>query len=314
MRERNRINLSIMTILALLPLISCATKSISTEPTLISTTMPLPQITPPPTISDVPTFSPEIAYLELENLLKNDCGLPCFAGITPGETLLVDASRTLFPFTGISNWTSLSEKGGQLGVNLPKEGLILNLFFQIDSLRDSNQVDLFRVSTEALWEIEQGNYQWVYDGEPYHEVFSAYSLQKVLATYGRPSEIFMTVEINEGEYNSPDFVLFWLLYPEKGFIAKYTSNADELDDVVYGCPSKTFVELWLFPPYETNSYKEELLTFDQELGYIFPIASPRTKTLSDGMGMTIEEFYQMFNQPTTQCLETPSSNWPNWWR
>lgn len=331
MQHRCKFSLIVFVSVVSLSLFSCSTQSSITEPALTLTNTPSPQITstalnlststvvsltitPPPTISGISTLSPEKAYIELEGLLKNDCGLPCFGGITPGETLLINASKSLFPFTGISDWTSLSEKGGQLGVNLPKEGLILNLFFQIYSSRDSDQVDLFRVSTEALREIEKGNYQWVYDAEPYHEVFSAYSLQRVLATYGRPSEVFMTVEINEGEYNSPDFVLLWLLYPEKGFIAKYTSNADERDGIVYGCPSKTFVELWLFPPHETDSYKEELLTFDQELGYVFPVASPRTKTISDGMGMTIDEFYQMFNQPTTQCLETPSSNWPNWWR
>lgn len=314
MRERNRLNLSIITLLALLPLISCVTKSNSTEPILISTIMPLPQITPLPTILGVPTFAPEEAYIELEYLLKKDCGLPCFAGITPGKTLLVDASKTLLPFIGISDWASMGDTGGQLGIDFLKEDLILNLFFQVYPSENGGQVQFFSVFTEALQKIEEGNYQWVYDAKPYHEVFGAYSLQNVLITYGKPSEIFMTVEINEGEYNSPDFVLLWLMYPQKGFIAKYTANAEVMDDIVYGCPSKTFIELWLFPPYSDELYKEELLAFDKGLGYVLPKPSPRTKTISDGIDMTVDEFYEIFSQPTDQCLESFSSNWPNWWR
>jgi len=331
MRERSNFSLSIFVLLALLSLISCTIRSNTVEPALTLTNTSSPQIVsptvslststvipstiaPPPTISGISTLSPEKAYLEIEELLKSDCGLPCFANIIPGETLLVDAGKTFLPFTSISNWTSLSERGGQIGIDLPKEDLILNLNFQIYSSKNDNQVQLLSVTTEALKEIEKSSYQWVYDAKPYHEIFGAYSLQNVLITHGKPSEIYMTVEINEAEYDSPDFVLLWVMYPQKGFIAKYTTNAEVVDEIVHGCPSKTFVELWLFPPYSDEKYIEELLVFDESLGYVLPEPSPRTKTILDGLDMTVDEFYQVFSQLTNQCLETPSSNWPNWWR
>jgi hypothetical protein len=119
----------------------------------------------------------------------------------------------------------------------------------------------------------------------------------------------MTVEIYDYEAGAPDYVIWWLMYPEKGFIAKYTANAEVLDGMVRGCPSKTFVELWLFSPYANDGYKEDLLPFDMELGYVLPMPSIRTKPISDGIGMTIDEFYQVFSQPTDQCLETPRRNW-----
>jgi len=313
-----------------LSLFSCIVQPSGIEPVLTLTNTPLPKITsteislptpavvpltiiPPPTISGISTLSPENAYLELESLLKNDCGLPCFAGITPGGSLLIDASKKLLPFSAISDWNTLNEMGGQFGITYPKDGVDMRIFIDPESTKDSNYVEVLIVRTEALQKIEDG-YLMAYDANPYHKIFGVYSLQNILATYGLPTEIYMTVEINEGEYNSPDFVLLWLLYPEKGFIAKYIGNADEIDGTVYGCPSKMFVELWLFPPYKDNRYKEELLSFDENLGYVFPAASPRTKSIFDGMDMTIDEFYQMFNQPTTQCLETPSGNWINWWR
>lgn len=314
----------------LLSLISCTAYPSVTKPVvtltntpslqITSTVVSLPSptavpltITPLPTISGVETLSPESAYLELEELIKNDCGLPCFAGITPGETLLIDASKTLLPFDGISDWNSLSEKGGQFGINYPKGDLIFNLFFEILSSRNENRVQLLHVSTEALREIE-GGYLLVYDAKSYHELFRAYSLQNVLATYGKPSEVYMTVEINEAEYDSPDFVLLWLLYPEKGFISKYTANAEVIDSIVHGCPSKTFIELWFFHPYDNNKYKEDLLPFDMTLGYVLPTPSIRTKPISEGLDMSLDEFHKLFSQPKNQCLETPQSIWPEWWR
>jgi len=333
MREINRFGLFTVLLLALLSLNSCITQSSIAEPTMTLINTPSPQITstlvnsltltsplptftlaPPPTISGISTLSARNAHLELETLLKNDCGLPCFAGITPGKTLLIDASKTLLPFSGISNWNSLGERGGQLSIDYPKEDLIFILSFQIQSSKNEKHVQLLNIFTEALQEVGERSYQWVYDAKPYHEVFGAYSLQNILATYGEPTEIYMTVEINEAEYDAPDFVLLWLLYPEKGFIAKYTGNANEIDGIVCGCPSNTFVELWLFSPYNDEKYKEDLLPFDMELGYVLPEPSPRTKSISDGMDMTVHEFFQIFSQPTNQCLETPSSNWPNWWR
>ena len=331
MRETNRFGLVTVLLLALLSLLSCTTESNTDEPTLQSTNSHLPQntstasssptstvlpltSTPVSAILGISTLSPDKVYLELEDLFKYDCGLPCFAEITPGETLLIDASKTLLPFSGISNWNSLSERGGQLSIDYPKDDLIFILSFQIQSSKNEKHVQLLNVFTEALQEVGERSYQWVYDAKPYHEVFSVYSLQNVLATHGKPSEIYVTVEINEGEQTSPDFFSLWLMYPEKGFIAKYITNADETDGTVYGCPSKTFVELWLFPPYNNEKYKEDLLPYDMDLGYILPEPSPRTKSISDGIDMTVDEFYQIFSQPTNQCLETPSSNWQNWWR
>lgn len=323
MKNNRRHENEAFVLVLLLSLMSCAVKPSVTEPVLSLTSTPLKQVTLTavsivstnavlptslPTMSGIETLSPENASIELENLLKNDCGLSCFAGITPGETLLIDASRTFLPFSSVSDWNSLSERGGQFGINYPKGNIILNLFFEIYSLKSENYVQFLHVFTEALRKIE-GGYEWVYDANPYHEILALYSLQNVFATYGKPSEIYVTVEINEAEYDSPDFVLLWLLYPEKGFIAKYTANAEVVDGIVRGCPSKAFVELWFFNPYENDSYKEDLLLFDETLGYVLPIPSIRTKPISDGLDMSLDEFYQKFSRSSNQCLEAPESIW-----
>jgi hypothetical protein len=182
MRERKNFSLTIFVLLVLLSLISCTARQNDVEPNLILTTTPVSQITstplslpistdipptivPPPTISGISTLSPEKAYLELEDLLKNGCDLPCFAGITPGKTLLIDASKTLLPFSGISNWNSLGERGGQQSIDYPKDDLIFILSFQIQSSKNEKHVQLLNVFTEALQEVGERSYQWVYDAK-----------------------------------------------------------------------------------------------------------------------------------------------------
>jgi hypothetical protein len=188
----------------LLSLISCTGQPNITEPVLTLTNTPLSQITstvlslltstiisptisPLPTITVVSTLSPENAYLELENLLKNGCELSCWAGITPGKTLAIDASKALLPFSGISNWTSLSETGGEISLEYPKDELIIGMFIKLLSAKDEDRVQLLNISTQALRKIGEGSYQSVYDAQPYHELLGDYSLQSVLATCGKPS-------------------------------------------------------------------------------------------------------------------------------
>jgi hypothetical protein len=327
MQNTNKFIFIIPVLTVLLFLFSCTAQPSITEPALTLTNRPLPQITstalslptsivtsltitPMPTLKAVWTFPPENAYLELEDLLKNGCELPCWADITPGVTFLADASKTLLPFSGISNWNSVTETGGQLSLNYPKDGLSIGLFIQLLSSKEEDRVQLLSIFTQALREIKRGSYQSIYEAQPYHELLRAYSMQNVMATYGKPSEIYVTVEINDAEYDAPDFVMWWLMYPEKGFIAKYTANAEVVDAMVHGCPSKTFVELWLFSPYSNDEYKVDLPPFDMTLEYILPIPSIRTKPISYGIEMTIDQFYQVFSQPTNQCLETPRSKCP----
>lgn len=312
----------VLPIFALLLLLSCLAKPLANTPLpqITSTVVSSPSLSivplltttssPVPTLTAIPTLSPENAYLKLEDFLKNDCRLPCWAGITPGETPLIDASRTMSSFKSISNWYSLGELGGEIGMGYPKGEFIVDFFVKLLSSKDENRVQLLNISTQAFRKIGEGSYQLVYDAQPYHKLLAAYSLQSVLVTYGKPSEIYMTVEIYDTEPGAPDFVMLWLMCPEKGFIAKYTANAEVVDGIVHGCPSKTFVELWLFSPYSNEKYKEDLLPFDMELGYVLPMSSIRTKPISEGIDMSLDEFYQLFSKLTNQCLETPRSKWP----
>jgi len=193
MQNTNKIIFIILVLIVLLSLFSCTEQPSITGPASTLTNSPVPEITstlrnsptftaisitmtPLPTISGISTLPPENAFIALEDLLKNDCGLPCWAGITPGETLLIDASNALLPFSGISNWNSLGRRGGQISIDYPKDDLIFIMSFEILSSKNDNRVQLLHIFSEALREIEQGSYLLVYDAKPYHEMFGAYSL------------------------------------------------------------------------------------------------------------------------------------------
>jgi len=251
MRVRNRFCFFFFVFLALLSQISCAAKSSAAEPPLVLTITPLPQTTSTSTEKPIeatpsifPTLDPDSAYAELEKIFRNNrCELPCWWGIEPGTTSISDAETKLNGYYRIAPSKVI------------KDGLLLDLSVSILHQENMSKVNAIRIHEQVLRKIPDG-YEWVYDEQTYADLLGAYSLQSVLNTFGSSSNVFSTVQVNIGESTSPDFMIIWLLYPEQGFIAKYTANAELNNDIVTGCPTKSFFDLWLFPPDRSESYKQ----------------------------------------------------------
>ena len=312
MLDRNRFGLSIFVLLAFLSLVSCTTISNATEPPLILPNTTVLQITLTPTEimteesnvieatpTMLPTLDPESAYAELEKMFRNNrCEFPCWWGIEPGTTSISDAETKLNGYYRIAPSKVI------------KDGLRLLLDVSILQQANIPQVNAIRIHEEVLRKITNGS-EWAYDERAYTDLLGAYSLQSVLKTFGSPSNIFSTVQINIGESTSPDFMIIWLLYPEKGFVAKYTANAQLNNNIVSGCPSQSFFDLWLFPPDRSENYKQ-LRQLDPDLAYIFPALPPQTKPISEAFGISIDKFYEIFTESNNKCLETPYSIWPGW--
>ena len=308
MKERNKFCLSVFAFLALLSLISCKVKASATEPVMISTNTRLPQLTPTSTNTKTviettstifPTLDPDSAYVELEKLFSvNRCELPCWWGIKPGITSISEAETKLNGYYKIAPSKVI------------RDGLLLYLSVSILQQENTPLVGLIRVVEQVLREVT-GGYERAYDQQVYADLLGVYSLKSILNSYGRPTDIFATVEIYNSEANAPDFMMIWLLYPEKGFIAKYTANAELNNDIVMGCPTKSFFTLWLFPLDKNRDY-EQLRQLDPDLGYIFPTLSERTKPVSEAFGISVDEFYEMFAESNDPCLETPYNIWPGW--
>ena len=306
MQERNKFSLSILVLLALLSLISCTPKTSATKPPLTLINTPLPQVTSTSTEMIIeatptifPTLDPDSAYAELEKIFRdNHCKLPCWWGIEPGKTSAPDAESKLKGYYRIAPSEVL------------KDGLLLDLGVSIVQQENFPQVNAIRIREQVLRKIT-GGYDWVYDEHTYTDLLGAYSLKSILNTYGLPSKIFATVEIYVSEANAPDFMMIWLLYAEKGFIAKYTANAELNNEIVTGFPTKSFFTFWLFSPDTSENYKQ-LNQLDPDLGYLFPTLSERTKPISEAFGISVDKFYTTFTESNDECLETPYRIWPGW--
>lgn len=306
MRYRKESSFAIFVLVTLLFLISCTAKPNSTEQPLTLTNTPTQQTSPTSTEvvieatpTHIPTLHPDSAYTELENIFaENSCEFPCWWEIVPEVTSISEAESKLNRYYNL------------LPSDVIKDGL--RLLFDVSILQQENisQVNAIRVREEVLRPITDG-YEWVYDEQTYTQLLGTYSLRSILNKYGRPADVFATVEIYNTEPTAPDFMMIWLLYPEKGFIAKYTANAELNNEVVTGCPTQSFFTFWLFPPDASENYKQ-LKQLDPNLVYIFPALSERTKPISEAFGISVDKFYETFTESNDKCLETPYKIWPGW--
>jgi len=302
MRYSKKSSLAIFVLVTLLFLISCTAKPNTTEQPLILTNTPTQQISPTPTEviieatpTYIPTLNPDSAYKELENIFaENSCELPCWWGIEPGVTLVSEADNRLNRYYQLTRSEVIRDAAR----------LVLNI-----SLLPEKSKEIYAIYVE---QFILRDYEFAYEEQIYSSLLGTYSLQSILKTYGHPSDIFATVEIYNSEPTAPDFMMIWLLYPEDGIIVKYTANAELNNEVVKGCPTKSFFTFWLFPQGDDESYQKLEQLRIPFVNYLFPTLSPRTKPISEAFGISNDEFYQTFVKPTDTCLETPYNIWPEW--
>ena len=88
---------------------------------------------------------------------------------------------------------------------------------------------------------------------------------------------------------------------------RYSSIGERIGNKVQGCPSKSFISLWLLAPKEVSSYQEILTTLAP---HSWEGNFPYTKTLEEAAQMNPQDFYKIFKDPGDQCLKTLLQIWP----
>lgn len=266
----------------------------SLSPTPLLITIPTVTTTISPTVSLQPiesstptavaTLSPDEGHARVLDLLANNsgCHLPCWWGITPGQTSWESAKLFFLQFDP-EIWSNppFAE------VEIPSED---GFYGDLNQIRvrfilQGNQITAMRVS--GLKD-------------------SPYLLGKLLNVYGKPEEIWIqTFSQDVGTNVAFTIVLF---YPKNGFAAVY-SEWTEIEfgsSIIRGCLGKD-PGLFLWNPGEKITLKEFGEMFEWDITDYEPYLS-----LDEATGMDIETFYQTYKDAQgLVCLETPRELWPN---
>ena len=259
--------------MALLPTI----QFIPTEPTAPLT--PLPTNTLPP----LPTLSPEEAMAEVQRLYEtnNDCLLPCWWGIVPGQTDWITAKRFFESFSQITEpFAPPTEPLWGVYIYLPT--------------KEISAPHHYRIYGDIIIEMEG-----------YIQMTPLFDPTTILATYGPPSEVRVAGGDN-----------LFFFYPEQGFLLQYeltdangvtNENREVINGVLHSCFVKPTTYLVVWSPADTFTFSERL---EQTTHFNYYEDVPGLP-LEEATGMTIDTFYQTFqNAEPPLCLDTPESLWP----
>lgn len=262
----------------------------------------------------VPTLPTENARERLLELLatNGDCRLPCLWGITPAKSTNQEAQLILYPLGSISEPELIEFRKG-LGTISPSyiEGdLSLNTWVAYLYGDDGFVSHIgFRVLEEKITKDSSGN--WVskmpiYGSSTFIKRVQYYSLSHLLSEQGIPSSVMIASSgssINRSGSINFDIVV---LYPNQGIWARYTTsiNEDQVGSIIISCPINSHIEMNLYPPGNPDSFYTLLEKTD------WSITKNSYKPLEEATSMSVEEFYQTFQNLTDKCIETPAKLWP----
>jgi len=275
-------------------LTATSTQLATSTPSLTSTT--LPTATPLPTKTSTPTplstLPADQAQALMLDLFRNNagCRLPCWWGITPGQTSWETAQRFLATFaSGIKQGSSAEHHFYIVYFIVPAEIYPYVVEFYPVLTQDYDVID----DIVEVIEVAPG-------------LVPNYDLAEFLKTYGPPAEIWLRTYryAREGDLQF-DVVLF---YPKQGILARYATQAQVVGSRVRGCPQQrpaAILALWS---------PERELTFSEATSQTGDIRNETWwpyRPLQEATGMDEATFYQTFQSPNnSKCLETPADLWP----
>jgi hypothetical protein len=282
----------------------------------IPTFTPFPS--PIPTSTLLPTLSTGDAFKYMENLMKNsdNCQLPCWMGISPGQSIMDIRTQ----FTILSSVTKQSLFGvntndwviGGAIILFPRKDVTFEIVNNYLSKIGDGNISVIAFSTRSYSEESDLASGDVYGNLDYLEVFSQYTVSRILSKYGEPDQIYILGSLrNDKLPETPgwgdDFVLY-LWYPSKGIFLNYQMAVSGSGDNYRFCPSDAFISGNLMKGDPGSGYKDILMRLGETYQHILS-GSPYIKTPQDAFDMTNEDFYKLFSVPTNRCLETPKSIW-----
>lgn len=251
-------------------------------------------ITAYPTITLRPTLTPLEAEKEVINLLQSngECKLPCFWGITPGQTSVELVHSSLHAYLSIALEDFLfSEKGGGVGIIIPETDFLLSTHLTIRNHDNLQQQDIIRWLQIDFSIYDKDSHNAIYDSLVINRYFKYYTLSNLLAIYGKPTNVYINFENDMGLH---EYYLF-LDYTDSGWVAMLKMPLSQEGNFFVGCPALAFTRLWLWSSEDIETAKE--------FGFIENI---NLKSIDEATSLSLNEFYNQFKKSSnTQCLISP---------
>lgn len=219
------------------------------------------------------------------------CRLPCWWGLTPGQTRWETAQELLTALDmGIHAYGEETDSLRSYDVTALGSGL---RFAQNYVLQDGV---ITRILVTASPAHGYGDAQFAQDWHPYR-------LSQILAVYGAPQQVFLLTYRSGPDSPLPYYLL--VFYPAQGFLVYYTGNRIQAGDALSICPMQSEIILLLWPPGEYASLAEAI---PQPNPFFHPAED--YAPIQEVTEMSVEVFYDRFKDADEQtCFETPGDLW-----
>jgi hypothetical protein len=230
--------------------------------------------------------------------------------MTPGKTSGQDTKSFLERFESLAIISIHDEKGGYIQWQVLQNGLIVwpRLEYRINS--SDRIVERFKITVDIVREIE-GNFKTAYGDPLFTPLFLPYSLSRILSSYGQPSAVLVWGNRGMRQFN------LLLSYTEAGFLINYIMPLTLADQNFDGCPSKAYVELWIWPAKRSYTLSEAAsVLFGESTGKDLPDSTGKDwlanyLSIEKATSLTAKKFYETYrNNKNTSCLKTPVNLWP----
>ncbi|MCL4264533.1 MAG: hypothetical protein KJ069_15020 [Anaerolineae bacterium] len=253
-----------------------------------------PTALPTETPGILPTLSPDEAKSLVLELTQGDqdCLLPCFWGIMPGETEWQNAEAFLSTFAYRVSYGAAEGTFSDAPVG---DSFIAWMSLFLPEMSSTPFSYAFDVQDGIVTMVDAAILP-----------VSNNTLSTILNEYGQPTEIWLLTA------NAPmDDVLGFsltLYYAQHHFILEYNNwDGEIIDGKVRGCLSgEESLRLVTWSP-------EEELTFAETVEGLHRPRRPiiYDLPLEEATGMSVDAFYETFKNSTEPiCLETPTELWP----
>lgn len=254
-----------------------------------------PRPSPSPTWTPLPTLSSIEAEQTVVELLKFNagCRLPCWWGITPGETRWDESEQFLSTFA--VRIGQGQERAFQEGDGFHYYTNYSVIYFIPEQNTEGRTVYSVRDGIIIGFSVDsQGN------------EFS-YQLHQLLSVYGQPQEVYILT------YPSVPFDVlpFRILvrYPEQGIYAIYEYPAKNDGNTITSCPDSRGPSLHLDSP--NQPYEKYLIPFEETAKRLMGVnENDSLVDLQTATQMDVKTFYEIFKFPDLGlCLKTSANLW-----